>query len=121
MAALEAGDLQGDQIGMARRELCRPDLVVRARGICVLPDIADVERVLDAARADLFAEESVEQVLIERQEALREDRIAELLELVHDLVVDAGIMVIDAPKHDDADAALALQFVERLARALANR
>jgi len=52
---------------------------------------------------------------IDWQCTLRKDRIAQLLELFHDLVVQAGIMVIDAPQHYDADAVFALQLIERCA------
>ncbi len=56
----------------------------------------------------------------QRQRALAEDRVAELLELVQDLVVQARIVVVRTRQHDDADAVLALQLVEHLASLLAD-
>ena len=50
----------------------------------------------DDAGPDLLTKEPVQQVFIGRQQALGEDRISKLLELLHDFMVEAGIMVIDA-------------------------
>ena len=46
---------------------------------------------------------------------LREHRVAELLELFQDLVVDAGVVVIRAAQQHDAEAVLALQLLQHLA------
>ena len=46
--------------------------------------------------------------------------IAELLEFLHDFVVQARIVVIRAAEHHDADAVFALELVENFAGALAN-
>ena len=100
---------------MARRELCRPDLVVGAGRVCVLPHVRDIERVFDHASANFVAKQPVEDVFVDRQSALREDGIAKLLELLHDLVVHAGIMMIWTPKHHDPNTVLALEHVQRLA------
>src|SRR4029079_6998364 len=43
VAALETRELQSDQVGVARRELRRPHLLIRARGIAVLPDVLNIE------------------------------------------------------------------------------
>ena len=74
----------------------------------------------DEPGAHFVSEEAVEHILVQRQRALREDRIAELLELLHDLVVQAGIVVINAAQHHDADAVFALQLIERLPRLAAD-
>ena len=69
----------------------------------------------DESGANFVAEEPVEHVFVDGQCALREDRVAELLELFHDLVVQAGIVVVDAAQHDDADAVFTLKLIERFA------
>ena len=43
----------------------------------------------DHPGAHFVAEQALQHILIQRQRALREDRIAELLELFHDFVVQA--------------------------------
>src|SRR5207248_3848345 len=113
VTALEVRNLERDQVGMARGKLRSPDLVVRAGRVGVLPDVADVEGIFDHPSADFIAEEPVEDVLVNWQCILRENRIPELLELFHDLVVHAGIMVVGTPKHYDADSVLALQHLQR--------
>ncbi len=105
---------------MPSRELRRPDFVVGAAGVGILPGIADVERVTDDSGPHFVAEQPLQHVFVERQRVLREDRIAQLLELFHDLVIEAGIVVIGPAQHDDADPVFALQLVEHLAGALAN-
>jgi hypothetical protein len=75
-------------------KLRRPYLVVGARRIAVLPNIADIQRMRDQPRSDLIAEQAVQYVLVDRQRALREHRISQLLELLHDLVVQSWIVVI---------------------------
>jgi hypothetical protein len=45
---------------------------------------------LDHTGANLFSEQALQQVLIELESALRKDRIAELLELVQNFVVQSG-------------------------------
>src|SRR5581483_3498566 len=74
----------------------------------------------DDAGANFVAEQALQQVFIEGKRVLRKDRIAELLELVHDLVVEAGIMMIGTAEHDDTDAVLTLELVENLAGATAD-
>ena len=64
----------------------------------------------------LVAEEPPEHVVVDRQRVLREDRIAELLELFEDLVVDARVVVIRPAEQHDAEPVLALELVEHLAR-----
>ena len=105
---------------MPRRKLRRPDFVVGAAGIRVLPGVADIERAADHAGADFLAEQAFQHIFVERQRVLREDRIAELLELVENLVIQARIVMIRPAEHDDADAVLALELVEHLARAAAD-
>src|SRR5215475_10339920 len=101
MSALETGHFQSDEIRMSCRKLSRPDLVVGTGGIAVLPDIADIERMRNHSSPNLVTEKTIEQIFVQRQRALREDRIAELLELLHDLVIQSGIMVINPSQHDD--------------------
>ena len=49
-----------------------------------------------------FAEQAVQQVFIQRQGALRKDWVSEFLELLQNLVVDAGIVMVGPSQHDDA-------------------
>src|ERR1700745_3871731 len=100
---------------MARCKLGRPDLVICTGGIGVLPHVSNIEWILDYARANFVTEQPVKNVFVDRQRALREDRIAELLELLHDFVIYAGIMVVRTTKHHDTDAVLALEHVQRFA------
>ena len=120
MSALEAGDFKRDQVRMPRRELGRPDLVVRAGRITVLPDVGNIERMRDESRPHFVSEEPVENIVVDGQRALREDRVAQLLKLFHDLVVQAGIVVINPPKHHDADTVFALKLIERFTRLTAD-
>src|SRR5882757_9173566 len=75
VSALEAGDLEGDQVRMTCGELCSPHLMIVAGGVAVLPDVADIQRMRNQASAHLLPEKTVEQILVERQGALREDGI----------------------------------------------
>ena len=75
---------------MAGRKLRGPHFVVGTGGVAVLPDIGDVERMRDHSGADFFSEEAVKQVFIERQRALGKNRVAELLEFLHDFVIQTG-------------------------------
>src|SRR5579885_3296547 len=114
MPALEAGKLQRDQIRMARDVFGGPDLAARIFRIRVLPDVLDVHRVRDFAALDFFAEQAPEYVVIERQRVLSKNRIAELLEFFHNLVVDARIVVIRAAQQHNADLVLPLEHLEHL-------
>jgi hypothetical protein len=117
VAALEAGNFQCHQIRMPRRELRRPHFVIRTARIRILPGVGDVERVSDNSGTYLFAEQSLEHVFIERQGVLRENRIAQFLELLHNLVIQTGIMMIRPPQHHNPDAIFAFQLIENLAAA----
>src|SRR4051812_22466075 len=69
----------------------------------------------DNAGTHFFPKEAVEQVFVQGEGALREDRIAQFLKLLHDLVIQAGVVMIDAAQHNDTDTILALQLIERFA------
>src|ERR1700751_3926130 len=105
---------------MPGREFCRPDFVVSTGRVAVLPDIANVERVGDNAGADFVAEETIEKVFIERQSALREYGVTKFLELFHNLVIEAWIMVVDATQHHDANAIFALKLIKSFPRLTSN-
>ncbi len=120
MATLEARELERNQVRVPRGELGRPHLVVGARRVAVLPDILDFERVSDRAGSHLVAEQAFEKIRIERQRALREHRISELLEFIEDLVIEPGIVMVGPREHDDPNALVALEVVERSACALPN-
>ncbi len=61
------------------------------------------------------AEELPEDIVVDRQAILREDRVTELLELFEDFVVHAGIVVIGAAQQDDAEPVFALELFEHFA------
>jgi hypothetical protein len=109
--------LQRHQVRVPGGELGRPHLLVGIGRIAVLPDVLDLQRIADRARADLVAEQPLQQIGIHRQRALREDGIPELLKLFENLVVQPGIVVIRPRQDDDADALLALELIEHFARA----
>ena len=67
------------------------------------------------AGLDFVAEETPDDVVVDRQAVLREHRVAELLELFQDFVVDAGVVVIRAAQQHDAEAVFALQLLQHLA------
>src|ERR1700677_722674 len=74
----------------------------------------------DEPGAYFVAKQAIEYVLIDRKRALGENRIAELLEFLHDLVVQTRVMVIYAAEHDNTNPVFTLQLVERLPRLAAN-
>src|SRR5262249_13835031 len=112
VTTLEARKLEGDEVRMPRRELCRPDFQVRVRGIAVLADVLDFERIADGAGADLVAEESLQEIGIRRQRALRKHGVAEFLELLEDFVVQPGVVMVWPCEHHDTDALFAFQLIE---------
>src|SRR5215469_4005531 len=120
VSTLEAGNLEGHEIGMPRGELGGPHLVVGAARVGVFPGIIDFQRARDHPGSDLFAEEPFEQVFIERKRVLRKDGVTEFLELIENLVIESRIVVIGAGQHDDADAVFAFELIEHLPRTLAN-
>ncbi len=92
--ALKAREFERNQVGMARSELGGPDFLVGVLGVAVLPDIRDIEGILDKSGVDIRLEERPHEVIVDRQRVDRQHRIAEFLQLVRDLVVHAGIVVI---------------------------
>src|SRR5271163_1310514 len=87
--ALETRNFQSHQVGVPRRKLRGPYLVVGAAGIRILPGILDVQRAADHPRAHLPPEQPFEQVFIARKRVLRENRVSEFLELLKDFVVQS--------------------------------
>src|SRR5215468_3481431 len=81
---------------MPCRELRRPDLLVGAGGVGVLPDVAYIQRVRYRSCLHFFAEKTVEQVFVGGKKTLREHWVAELLKFLHDFVIQAGIVAIGA-------------------------
>ena len=65
----------------------------------------------------VVAEEAPDDVVVDGQRVLREHRIAELLELFQDFVIDAGIVVIRPAQQHDAEAVFALQLLQHFAAA----
>src|ERR1700733_577452 len=99
---------------MPRRKFRSPDFMVRAAGVRIFPRVRNIQRVTDYARANLVAEQALQHVFIYWQRVLRKDRIAEFLEFLHDLVIETGIVMVRAAKHDNTDAIVALKLVEYL-------
>src|SRR5581483_12178464 len=58
---------------------------------------------------------------IEGQSILREDRITEFLELLENFMVQTRIVMIGPAQHHDADAVFALELIQNLAGAVADR
>src|SRR6202521_6454811 len=71
----------------------------------------------DNSSANLFSEETLKHVFIQRQSVLREDGIAKLLELFHDFVIQAGVVVVRPAQHYNPDAVFTFQLIEYLAGA----
>lgn len=72
------------------------------------------------ARPHFVSKQALQQIFVLRQRVLREDRIPELLELIEDLVIEAGIVMVRTAQHHDADAVFALELVKHLASAAAD-
>src|ERR1035437_5960625 len=115
VAALEAGKLQRDQVGVAGHVLGGPHLTAGVFAVTVLPDIVDGQGSGAFAGYHFGTEETPDDVVVDGQAVLREDRVSELLELFQDFVVDAGIVVIRTAQQHHADAILALQLFQHLA------
>src|ERR1019366_4109110 len=115
VAALEAGKLQRDQVGVARHVLGGPDLAAGVFAVAVLPDVVDRQGSGALAGYHFGTEETPDDVVVDGQAVLREHRVTELLELFQDFVVDAGVVVIRAAQQHHADAILALQLFQHLA------
>src|SRR5579885_1065010 len=105
---------------MPGRKLRCPDFVVGAARIGILPRVTDIKRAGDHASADFVAEEALEHVLVNWQRVLRKDWIPQLLEFVENLVVQARIVVIRTPYHNDSNAVFALELIQHLARPAAD-
>src|SRR5438128_2622803 len=82
--------------------------------------VSDVQWAADHPGAHFFAKQPLQQVFIKRQSILREDGIAELLEFIHDFVIEARIVVVGPSQHHDANAVLALELIEHLPRTVAD-
>ena len=70
---------------------------------------------IDFAGLDLRPEEPPDDVVVDRQAILREDRIAELLEFLQDFVVHAGVVVVRAAEQHHAQAIFAFQIGQHFA------
>src|SRR5574342_365651 len=97
---------------MARYVFRRPYLARRVLAVSVLPHVRDRHRMRDVARTNLVSEQTPHHVVVDRQRVLREHGIAQLLELLEDLVVYAGIVVVRPPEYHHAQPLLALQLIE---------
>jgi len=63
----------------------------------------------------LLAKHAFENVLVDGERVLPEDRVAQLLELLADFVVDPWVVVIRPGQHHHADALFALELVQDFA------
>src|SRR5215471_7395334 len=105
---------------MARDILRGPDLAAGVFAVAVLPDIVDAHGMRRFAGQHIVAEEAPDDVVVDRQAVLREYRVAELLELFQDFVVDAGVVVIRAAQQDHAQAVFALELLQHFAGSAAH-
>ena len=69
---------------------------------------------LDQPGPHVVAEQLPDDVVVDGQRILREHRIAQLLELFQDLVVDARIVVVRTAEQHDAEAVFLFQCSSRL-------
>src|SRR5580704_5529577 len=118
--ALETGNFERHQIGVARSKFRRPDFVIRTARIGILPGIGNVERMAGNAGSHFLAEQALQQVFVLWQSILRKNRIAKLLELLENLVIQAGIVMVGTSQHHNTDAVFALQLVQYLAGTIAD-
>src|SRR6266545_2622336 len=116
VAALERRQFERDQVRVARRVLGRPDLATGVFGIGILPGVLNVQRVFDDPRANLVAEQPPEDVVVHRQRIHREDRVAELLELFEDFVVQPRVVVIRPREQHHSESFFGFELIENLAR-----
>lgn len=116
VAAFEAGEFEGDEVGVAGDEFGGPDLARAVFGEAVAPDVVDFEGAFDFAGLHFGAEEAFQVRGVGGEALLREDGVAELLEFNADLVVDAGVVVVGPPEHDDAQAVFGFECAEDGAR-----
>ena len=75
---------------------------------------------IDLARLHIVAEEPPEDVVVDRQAVFREHRVAQLLELLQDLVVHAGVVVIRPAQQHHAEPVFALELLQNFARRAAH-
>ena len=67
----------------------------------------------------VLAEEAPDDVVVDGQAVLREHRVAELLELFQDFVIDAGVVVIRAAQQHHAQCGLRASSCSRTRAAAA--
>ena len=94
--------------------------MVRTARIGILPGVGDIEWAGNYAGAHFLAKQALQQVVIDGESVLREDGIAQLLEFIEDLVVEAGVVMIRAPEHHDTNTIFPLELIQYLARATPN-
>ncbi len=75
----------------------------------------------DDAGAHFIPKKAIEQILVQRKSVLREHRIAALLELFHDPVIQPWIVVIGPRQHHHAEPVLPLQHVKHVTGAASHR
>ncbi len=98
--------------------LRRPDLAGGVLRVRVLPGVGDVHRMLDSPAFTSSPKSFQTMSSSMRQRILREDRIAELLELLEDLVIDARIVVVRTAQQHDAEAIFRSPVVFNTSRAV---
>src|SRR5579885_3847049 len=69
----------------------------------------------DYAHSFILSEEPFKYVVINWERILSKNGVSELLELLHDLMVDSGVVVIGASEKDDPKLILRFEFFEHLA------
>src|SRR5262245_40024404 len=106
MAALEAREVQDDDVRVPGRELRGPHFLDAVGGVVLRPHILDRERCGDETAIEVILEESGEPLRILWNRSDRQDRIPERLILVRHAVVETGIQVVGSSEKKDSDLVL---------------
>jgi biotin synthase-like enzyme len=85
----------------------------------VLPYIGDIQRRTNNPGCNFCSEQAVQQIGIERQQALRKDGIAKPMEFLKDALIEARVVVIGAPQHDKSNSAAFFEIVKSVPSLLA--
>src|ERR1017187_6783065 len=105
---------------MARHVLSGPNLAAGVLGVGILPDVVDGQRMRTFSRCDIIPEQAPDNIVVDRQAVLREDRVAKLLELFQNFVVHAGVVVIRTAQQHHTQAIFPFELLQHLARSAAH-
>src|ERR1700757_383285 len=97
---------------MACNKLRCPQLVVGACRERLLPNVRDVQGTTNHTTQQLSAEQPLEQILVEREQALREDGISELLQFIENPLVQARVVMIGTTEHHQPNSTALFEVIE---------